>query len=95
MFDLMDIFSKKYYVHKDFRGSYSIKKVLPVLAPYLSYNSLVINDGGKATSKWVRMVFDDIDENEKQIIQQQLLEYCKLDTLAMVEIYKAVLRKMS
>ena len=65
------------------------------MVPDLSYLSLEINDGGKATTQWARMVKEDIDDNEKQMIQQQLLEYCKLDTMAMVEIYKVVLRKMS
>jgi hypothetical protein len=90
MFDLKDIISKRMYVHKDFRGSASIKKVLPVLVPQLSYASLPINDGGKATSEWGRMVFELNDETEKEMIRQQLLEYCKLDTLAMVEIYRKI-----
>ena len=41
-FDLMEIFSKRMYVHKDFKGSSSIKKVLPVLVPDLSYQNLTI-----------------------------------------------------
>ncbi len=87
MFDLKDIITKRMYVHKDFRGSASIKKVLPVLVPELSYASLPINDGGKATSEWGRMVFELNDASEKETIRNQLLEYCRLDTLAMVEIY--------
>jgi len=90
MFDLKDIIAKRMYVHKDFRGSASIKKVLPVLVPELSYSSLAINDGGKATSEWGRMAFELTDETEKETIRQQLLEYCKLDTLAMVEIYRKI-----
>ncbi len=88
MFDLKDIIAKRMYVHKDFRGSASIKKVLPVLVPELSYKDLVINDGGKATTEWARMVFDITDLKEKETLRNQLLEYCKLDTLAMVMIWK-------
>ncbi len=94
MFDLKDIIAKRMYVHKDFRGSASIKKVLPVLVPKLSYASLPINDGGKATSEWGRMVFELTDGTEKETIRQQLLDYCKLDTLAMVEIYNKLLEKI-
>ncbi len=90
MFDLKDIIAKRMYVHKNFRGSASIKKVLPVLVPELSYASLAINDGGKATSEWGSMVFEITDETEKETIRKQLLEYCKLDTLAMVEIYRKI-----
>ncbi len=88
MFDLKDIIAKRMYVHKDFRGSASIKKVLPVLVPELSYKDLVINDGSKSTTEWSRMVFEMTDEEEKEKLRKQLLEYCKLDTLAMVEILK-------
>ncbi len=88
LFDLMEIFSKRYYVHKDFRGSCSIKKVLPIMVPTLTYEGLHIADGGTATTQWKRMVFDMEDENEKERIGQDLRAYCKLDTLAMVEIYK-------
>ncbi len=87
IFDLMEIFSKRLYVHKDFKGSSSIKKVLPVLVPELSYNDLTISDGGTATTQWSRMVFEVEDESEKEKIYQNLWDYCRLDTLAMVEIY--------
>jgi len=94
-FDLMEVVSKRMYVHKDFRGRYSIKKVLPVLVPELTYSTLAIGDGGTATSAWGRMVFETPDEIEKQTIQEHLLEYCKLDTLAMVEIYKKINERLN
>lgn len=93
-FDLMEIVSKRMYVHKDFRGRYSIKKVLPVLVPGLTYSNLAIGDGGTATCAWTRMVFELSDDSEKTSIQQNLLEYCKLDTLAMVEIYQKINDKL-
>lgn len=88
MYDLMDIFARRYYVHKDFRGSSSIKKVLPVMVPELSYNGLPIANGGTATTQWKRMVFEMQDEAEREELKQQLYAYCKLDTLAMVEVYR-------
>jgi hypothetical protein len=90
MYDLMEIFSKRHYVHRDFKGSHSIKKVLPVLVPGLTYKDLAIADGGTATTQWKRMVFEFMNDAEKQKIKEALLEYCKLDTLAMVQVYKAV-----
>ena len=56
VYDLMDIFSKQYYVHKDFRGSTSIKYVLPVLAPELSYKDLAIQEGGTASQAWAKII---------------------------------------
>ncbi len=88
LFDLMDIFAKNLYVHKDFKGSYSIKKVLPVLAPELNYDKLDISDGAMAMNSWKKMVFEAKNDEEKDKIRDDLLKYCKLDTYAMVKIYE-------
>ena len=64
-------------------GSYSIKNVLPALVPKLSYNDMEISDGGMASNAWLSMwEIENLEETEK--IRKALLEYCKLDTLAMV-----------
>ena len=34
------------------------------------------------------------DGDEKDILIQQLLKYCRLDTLAMVEIHKMLVKQM-
>jgi hypothetical protein len=39
------VFAKQHYVHPDFRGSTSIKAVMPVLVPQLSYDDLEIKEG--------------------------------------------------
>ncbi len=87
VYDLMDIFGKQFYVHKDFKGKISIKNVLPVLVPSLSYKDLEIKEGGTASQKWNHAVtFASYQEKEK--IMADLKVYCKLDTLAMHEIWK-------
>lgn len=91
-FDLMKIFSNQLYVHKAFKGKTSIKKVLPVLCPELSYDGLGIKEGGAASNAWRSMIFDDISHEQKELIAQDLLAYCKLDTFAMVAIL-SVLQK--
>ena len=48
VYDLMKVFSQGLYVHPDFKGSASIKKVLPVLCPELNYQGLEIQNGGDA-----------------------------------------------
>ncbi|TYA53049.1 DUF2779 domain-containing protein [Formosa maritima] len=87
MFDLMNIF-KTDYVDYRFHGSTSIKKVLPVLCPQLSYSDLEVQDGTMALDTWGRMVSDPNFNEDVEQTRKNLLEYCKLDTLAMVEIYK-------
>lgn len=89
IFDLMDIFSKQHYVHHKFKGSNSIKKVLPVLVDGFSYDELDISNGQAAALKW----YEAVTSNDKKLAEatfKSLLEYCKLDTLAMVEIYKVL-----
>jgi len=88
VYDLMDIVSKKYYAHYKFKGSSSIKNVLPVLAPDLSYRDLEISDGSMAMIQYMEMIDDKRSEKEKTAIKNNLLEYCKLDTYAMYMIWK-------
>ncbi|MFA5933252.1 MAG: DUF2779 domain-containing protein [Microgenomates group bacterium] len=88
VYDLMDIFKKQYYVHKDFKGSTSIKKVLPVMVPSLSYKELEIQDGGSAAEIWNRLYSEKIDQLEKEKIITDLKKYCGLDAYAMYAIWK-------
>ena len=90
MFDLMDIFRDQLYADPKFKGSYSIKKVLPVLVPELSYERMDIGDGATAMASWNKMVYGDTDDDEKEIIRKHLLKYCELDTLAMVRIWEVL-----
>ncbi len=90
VFDLMEVFKKQYYVHKDFKGSFSIKYVLPVLVPDFSYAGLNIKEGGMASEKWRQMVLEDLTKEEKRQIAEDLTEYCKLDTYAMQKIFETL-----
>lgn len=92
IYDLKDVFSKNYYVDPGFKGSNSIKDVLPILAPHLSYKELAIGKGDLASVRWYEIVTGEDTEGAEQVFSD-LLAYCKLDTLAMVEIFN-VLRKI-
>ena len=87
MYDLMEVF-KQDYVDYRFRGSTSIKKVLPVVCPEFSYSDLKIQDGGMALDTWGRLMLDANFLGDPQETRKNLLDYCRLDTLAMVEIYR-------
>jgi hypothetical protein len=88
VYDLMDIFGKQFYVHKDFKGKISIKSVLPVLVPELSYKNLEIQEGGTASQKWNEIYEGKVSESEKEKIIKNLKKYCGLDTYAMYAIFK-------
>lgn len=90
--DLMLPFKKKWYDDPRCEGSASIKQVLPVLCPELSYKNLGIQEGGSAQRLWMEAVLDDKRADQKEQILADLLEYCKLDTLAMVEIYRRLMK---
>ena len=83
--DLMIPFQRRYYYVPEMKGSYSIKAVLPSLLPELSYDELVINEGGLASIAYESLQ-TETDLMKIAEIKGQLLEYCKLDTFAMVEI---------
>jgi hypothetical protein len=78
------------YDHPQFKGSASIKYVLPALVPNLSYKNMHIQEGGTASDTWNRVVSDEYSGEDKVIKIQALKDYCELDTLAMVEIWKVL-----
>ncbi len=95
IYDLLDIFKKGYYIDPRFNGSNSIKSVLPVLVPTLSYKTLTIQEGGTASHTWATLMTDTaIPHEQKKEQLHNLLAYCKLDTLAMVEIYQFLLKSI-
>lgn len=87
MVDLMDPFMQDFYIHKDFYGSASIKKVLPVLVADLSYKKLAIQEGGTASRTWGEIVLKGKLQDKKEKVLSDLKKYCFTDTYAMVKIY--------
>lgn len=88
--DLMIPFKDKYYYKPEMRGSYSIKEVLPALVPELKYDGLTINNGDLASITFMKIINKEFSESEVEKIRKDLLEYCKLDTLAMVKILEVL-----
>ena len=87
--DLLPI-AREYYYHPSQQGSWSIKAVLPALCPDLDYNDLEgIQDGGMAMRAFDEALAPQTTSARKAEIEQQLLDYCKLDTYAMVRLWRA------
>ncbi|MFP4177687.1 MAG: DUF2779 domain-containing protein [Acholeplasmataceae bacterium] len=108
LFDLMHLMrgNKKFYqalgydadtakginfYHPDLNGSYSIKRVLPIFSD-LSYQGLNVANGTEALATYAR--FPKMSEEMKRQSYNDLLEYCKQDTWAMVLILSE-LRKLA
>jgi hypothetical protein len=89
LFDLEAVI-RKHYSHPDFLGRTSIKQTLPVLAPEMSYKNLSIQDGDSAAVLFAEMAQGRYTADEVKKIRQDLLEYCRMDTLGMVKIHEAL-----
>lgn len=88
LWDQLDIF-KKHYKDYRFGGSNSLKSVLPVIVPELSYKLLAVQNGTQAQVVWEAMIGEGETAVREQMVEQ-LRAYCHLDTLAMVEIHRAL-----
>ena len=92
VWDLWPVVRAHYY-HPEMKGSWSIKKVLSCLVPELSYSELgAVQDGTQAQQAYFDLIGNTLDENQKNQLIDELRQYCKLDTLAMVEIVRKLAR---
>ncbi|HOX23979.1 MAG TPA: DUF2779 domain-containing protein, partial [Elusimicrobiales bacterium] len=92
VWDLAEPFQKGFYLHPGFRCSYSIKNVLPVLVPGMSYDGLEIANGSDAQVAYANLMSDQLSTTERDNIKTALKRYCGQDTLAMVEILSHIWR---
>jgi predicted RecB family nuclease len=90
--DLYAVIRRDYY-HPGFHGSFSIKNVLPVLVPSMSYGDLSIQEGGQAGFAYLRMIDPETPAAEREEIRAALWAYCRQDTLAMVKIREELLNR--
>jgi Domain of unknown function(DUF2779) len=83
--DLMEPFKRRDIYHWRMNGSYSLKSVLPVLVPEMTYEHLEIRDGAMASEAYFTME-NLADPAELARLRKSLLEYCKQDTLGLVRL---------
>jgi len=88
MVDLLPIYRAHYY-HRDMRGSWSIKSVLPTIAPDLDYGDLEVSGGGEAQEAYLAASNLVTQADERERLRLGLLKYCERDTWAMVRLAKA------
>jgi Domain of unknown function(DUF2779) len=90
--DLLPVTKANWY-HRDQRGSWSIKAVLPTVAAELDYAGLEVKDGGSAQKAYREAIAADTDELRRQAIDAALRAYCGRDTKAMIVLASALLGK--
>ena len=68
------------------RGSWSIKAVLPTIAPELSYDNLAVSGGDDVQTVYLQAIRAETSDTEREVLRKNLLDYCERDTLAMVRL---------
>lgn len=84
--DLLPVVRRHYY-HRDMRGSWSIKAVLPTVAPELAYEGLDnVQSGTEAQSGYLEAINPGTEQGRKEELRASLLDYCERDTEAVLVI---------
>jgi len=81
--DLLPV-TRAYWYHRDQRGSWSIKAVLPTIAPALDYAGLEVGDGQAAQAAYDEAISPETTAERKAEIRTALERYCRRDTEAMI-----------
>jgi uncharacterized protein DUF2779 len=88
LFDLLSV-AREHYYHPAMKGSWSIKSVLPTIAPELDYADLgEVSDGGAAQSAYLELLAPDTALPRRAHLIEALRVYCQRDTMAMVRLAK-------
>lgn len=85
LFDLLPL-ARNHYYHPAMKGSWSIKAVLPTIAPELDYSNLTVAHGGMAQDAYLDLIGTELSAVDKFELRNALLAYCEQDTLAMIKI---------
>jgi hypothetical protein len=76
-----------YYYHPAQKGSWSLKAVLPTIAPELDYRNLKdVADGGGAQLAYLEVIAPETPVARKDELTRALHVYCRRDTEGMVRI---------
>ncbi len=94
LFDLLPVVREHTY-HPAYAGSYSIKSVLPALVPEMTYDGMEVANGQEAGLAWEALVRGQLDCAERDRIRKALLDYCALDTQAMIRLLELLRARRS
>jgi hypothetical protein len=86
---LVDLYpvTKANYYHPDMLGSWSLKAVLPTIGTTLDYGDLgEVRQGFEARAAYVEAIDPATSDERREALSSALSEYCRYDTLALVEL---------
>ena len=89
--DLLPVVRDHVY-HPEFGGGFGLKKVLGPLLGERTHANLGISEGETASLELTRLLFhgDAVGAQERAVLREQLLAYCKADTWEMVRLLRAL-----
>lgn len=87
--DLLPVTRANWY-HRDQRGSWSIKAVLPTIAAGMDYANLEVKDGGGAQEAYVEAIAAETDDARRAVLDAGLRAYCGRDTEAMIVLARVL-----
>ena len=80
---------REHYYHPSQQGSWSLKAIVPALLPEPSYDGLNgVQNGGDAQTAYLEAIDYGTSAMRKKELRHQLIRYCTLDTLTLVEIWR-------
>jgi len=90
MVDMETPFKQLWYYHPAQKGGFSMKAILPVLAPKFHYGDLKISDGFEAMALYEQL--HEMPEEEKMGWEVALKDYCHMDTYGLLQVWQALKR---
>jgi hypothetical protein len=91
LWDLLPVV-RRHVSHPGFGGSFSLKRVLPALAPALSYEDMEVSDGSMAGAIWDRLIRQRPEPVEAARLEAALRAYCRQDTLGLLRLVRDLSR---
>jgi hypothetical protein len=86
--DLLPVTRAAYY-HRDMKGSWSLKAVLPTIAPHLTYQTLdEVQEAGGAQLAFMLLRMGRLGAARQAVLRTALLRYCERDTLGLMVLRK-------
>ncbi len=81
--DLLPLYREHYY-HPEQRGSWSLKAVLPAVAPGLAHEGLEVANGLDAQVTYLQLLDGGLSSQEGAVLRSSLEKYCLMDTAGLV-----------
>lgn len=79
--------TRSYYYHPRMMGSWSLKVIVPIIAPDLDYDDVgEVQDGGAASAAYLEIISESTPPERRAELRASLEKYCKRDTEALVRL---------